>query len=133
MHRDELGAAGGPGLKFPTVGTTYEGDVEYVGEWAQQDFGEGPFQQLAIGLALDGGEQGTLYVRKGSQMAQAIGKALEEADEQALVAGQRLKIRYDGDQVTGKPSPMKLYRARITAAPKTAPAAASSFASDDPF
>lgn len=116
MRADELAAPTGDSFKFAEVGDTVEGVVVYVGDWQEQTnkFNGNTEQVARIGLDTGNSENTYVWPRKGSAMAQAIAEALRAADLPELTEGQTLKLRYDEDVDTGKPQPMKKFRAKVT-------------------
>lgn len=130
MDRDELRSGSGSVFKFQTIGATLEGVVTYrAATWEDKAFDDGIQSQLPISVRTDDGDDYMVYVRRGSKMAAALGDALEAAGLRKLEVGQRIKLRFESEENTGKPSPLKHYRAKVTPAPagQAAPAA------DEPF
>lgn len=115
MNVNELAAPQGESFKFTEIGDTVEGVIVYVGDWTEQiNKSNGKPETVAkIGLEV-AGEITYVWPRKGSAMAQAIAEALREANLGELSEGQTLKLRFDSTKDTGKPQPLKLFRARVT-------------------
>lgn len=115
MRADELAAPQGESFKFTSIGDTVEGPIVYVGDWQEQvNKNNGNREQVArVGLEVDG-QTVFVWPRKGSAMAQAIAEALRDAGLHELAEGQVLKLRFDAEKDTGKPQPLKLFRAKIT-------------------
>jgi hypothetical protein len=137
MKADELAAPSGNSFKFAEVGDTVEGVIVYVGEWQTQvnKFNGNTEEVTRIGV--DTGDGETIYVwpRRGSSMASAMAQALRDAGLSELTEGQKLKLRFDSTKDTGKPMPLKMFRAKITAesADDAARRATVTAAQDDPF
>lgn len=125
MKADELAAPSGDTFKFDEIGDTIEGVVTYVGDWQEQDTKFGRITSARIGLDTGNGEIAYIWPRKGSAMAGAIAQALRDANLNELIQGQTLKLRFDSTKDTGKGNPMKVFKARITAA--------NPRATEDPF
>lgn len=117
MNVNELAAPQGDSFKFENIGDTVEGIITYVGDWQEQiNKNNGQKEQVArIGLNTGNGETTYVWPRKGSAMAQAIAEALRDAQLNELAEGQTLKLRFDSTKDTGKPQPLKLFRAKVTA------------------
>lgn len=132
MRADDLAAPSGNSYKFDTVGDTVEGPISYIGEWQTQTnkFNGGTEDVCRIGVDYNG-EPVYIWPRKGSSMAQAIANALRDANLPSLEVGQTLKLQYSENKDTGKPQPMKVFRARVT--PPTPEQAAQQAAKNDPF
>jgi hypothetical protein len=117
MRADDLSAPSGTSFKFETVGDTLEGVVSYVGTWEQRTNKFTGLEEEVMRVGVDTGNGEVVYVwpTKGKAMAKALGDAVREAKLPELVPGQQLKLQYSEDVDTGKPSPMKQYKARLTA------------------
>ena len=57
----------------------------------------------------------SVYARKWTNIYAAIGKALKAADAKDLEVGGTLVVQYYKDEDTGKPSPLKHFRAKYSA------------------
>jgi hypothetical protein len=104
-------------FKFDAVGDVLTGTVSYVGEWDTRTNKFTGVDEEVMRLGVDTGNGEIVYVWpvKGKAMAKALGDAVREAKLPELVPGQQLKLQYSEDVDTGKPSPMKAYKARVTA------------------
>jgi len=115
---NDLGAPSGNSFKFEKLGDTVEGEIVYVGEPQERinKFNGNTERVVKIGLGVDG-EEDPVYVWPvvGTQMAQAIAEAVRAAGLSELVEGQKLKLGYVEDKDTGKPQPMKVFKALVTA------------------
>lgn len=115
MTADDFAAPSGTSFKFETLGDTISGVVSYVGPFTERTnkFNGREEQVARIGIDVDGE---TLYIWpvKGSSMAQAIAEALRESGGGTLAAGDELAVGYAEDVDTGKPQPMKKFRAKHT-------------------
>jgi hypothetical protein len=118
MRADDLSAPSGTTFKFDKIGDALEGTISYVSEWeaGTNKFTGAEEETMRVGVDTGNGEVMYVWPRKGSAMARALGDALREAKLDELTAGQKLKLAYTEDRDTGKPQPMKVYRARISAA-----------------
>jgi hypothetical protein len=121
MTADDFAAPSGTSFKFETVGDTITGVVTYVGPFQERtNKFNGREEHVAhIGIDVDGE---TLYIWpvKGSSMAQAIAEALRESGAGTLNPGDELAVRYAENIDTGKPQPMKKFRAKHTPTNTTA-------------
>lgn len=117
MRVEELASPPGETFKFEKVGDTIEGTVIYVGTWQEYQTKFGQKTSLKLGIDTGNGEIRYIWPGKGSNMAQKIAEALRNAGIAELVEGQTLKLRYASDQDIGKGDPMKVFQAKVTAAP----------------
>lgn len=110
-------------LKFPTLGTTHRGTISKEPKVIETEdkFGKNggrPVQKLLVTLTIEGTEY-ALWVQ--GQMRQAIKEAIDAAGR-GLAVGGVLAVKYAEDKDTGKPQPMKVYRAKYEPpAPAAAP------------
>jgi hypothetical protein len=121
LTADDFAAPSGTSFKFEEPGDTISGIVTYVGPFQERTnkFTDREEQVARLGIDVDGE---TLYIWpvKGSSMAQAIGEALRESGGGTLAVGDELAVKYAENVDTGKPQPMKKFRAKHTPAKPTA-------------
>lgn len=117
MTADDFAAPSGLTFKFETIGDTITGVVTYVGSFQERTnkFNGREEQVARIGIDVDG-ETLCIWPVKGSSMAQAIAEALRESGAGTLNLGDELTVRYAANVDTGKPQPMKKFRAKHTPA-----------------
>lgn len=135
LPADDFAAPQGDSFKFENLGDTVEGKVAYCGNFEPRiNQFNGKNEEVArIGLDTGNGEIAYVWPVKGTAMAQAIAAAVREAGMADLDVGDTLKLGYVENKDTGKPQPMKVFRARATKGDRGAVAAAGAGASVDEF
>lgn len=133
LPADDFAAPQGDSFKFETIGDTVEGTVAYCGSFEPRiNQFNGKHEEVArIGLDTGNGEIAYIWPVKGTAMAQAIASAVREAQLADLDLGDRLKIGYVENKDTGKPQPMKVFRARVTKGDRGAAARAAGAVVED--
>lgn len=146
---DLIMGAGAPAAKFPTVGTTVEGEIVDTAVTQQRDFATGdlkfwkdgnPMMQAVVTVQTEGlvdeatgpddDGQRRLFI-SSKAMREAVRDAVKAAGTKHLEIGGTLKVQYTGDgQAEGNLNPPKQYRAKYT--PPT-PGAISAASLEEPF
>jgi hypothetical protein len=143
---DLIMGGGAPAAKFPTVGTTIEGQIIDTTVSQQRDFATGdlkfwksgdPMMQAVITVQTDQRDpeiadddgQRRLFVSSRA-MREAVRDAVKAAGAKLIEPGGTIKIQYTGDGAAeGNLNPPKLYRAKYT--PPIGVVSASAL--EDPF
>jgi hypothetical protein len=131
LNDNSGGGDDGPGLYFGKVGQKVIGVITATPRQVNTQYGDRLVIALKVSegsdalkgaLGADGavstGEDVALWVKPG-QMASALREALQTAGVKGLAEGDTLAVQFVEEQNTGKPSPLKVYRAQYIAA-KTA-------------
>jgi ApbE superfamily uncharacterized protein (UPF0280 family) len=118
------GGNGGTAVTFTNVGDKVVGTIAAEPRPKETQFGERLIVELVAGegstATADGnpinpGDAVTVFVKPGA-MAAAIRTALVEAGAAGLREGDTLALAFSENRDTGKPSPLKVFQARYTAA-----------------
>jgi hypothetical protein len=115
------GGSGAPAAKWPTIGTSYEGEIIALDMAPSTNLNTGASEEVPVITLETSDGPVSIWVNKGA-LASAIKQAVVEARGSDLNLGDTLKVGYvaDAEAKPGK-SPAKLYKARYTAAaPKSA-------------
>lgn len=110
-----------PAYKFNEIGDTCKGVIvedPRIVERPNLNDGQ-PEKQLVLAVTDDDGNTFALWVRRG-QMAQAIDEAVTQAGAAGLALGGKIAVRFDEKRDTGKPSPLKVFKAQYQAPPAAA-------------
>lgn len=115
---DDIAAPAGDSFKFEKLGDTIEGEIVFVGDFEERvnKFTNKNEKVARIGIDTGNGEIMYIWPVQGSPMGRALADALRQAGVTELDTGQHIKLAHHETKDTGKPQPLKLYRARITAA-----------------
>jgi hypothetical protein len=116
---NDIASPSGTAVKFPNLGDKVSGTIAHIGDpWTEVNKFNGK-EETSVRVLLDVGadDNAALYVRTKptSQMARAIADAIKATGNDEMLVGGKLTVQYFEDEDTGKPQPMKKYRAKYEA------------------
>lgn len=117
MNINDIAPPSGDSFKFEKLGDTVKGVLSYVPsapDHRVNKFNGKEEQVIRLVLTTDDGDK-AIYPVVGSAMARAIGDSVRAAGQSKLEVGATLVLQFSEEKDTGKPKPVKLYKARYEA------------------
>lgn len=130
MNINDIAPPSGDSFKFETVGDTVKGVITFVPSRPEPRINKfNGREEEVVKVILDTADgDKAIYPVVGSVMARAIGDAVRGAGATTLEVGGTLAVQFSGERDTGKPMPMKEFKAKYEA-----PVQAAALATSDLF